>query len=519
MKYTMIIADDEEIERKALRLLLQKEFPEIDLVAMAANGTELVSLVQRYKPDMAIVDINMPGINGIDGIDLLCAKGSKTHFIINTAYDEFEYVQRALSLKIDAYILKPERRDTTVGTIRKLCRQIDEARASTHSQQQIQELFTQILPVMESEIMYSLFIGEPAEKSFSYYCEMHAAEFYAGTVVAMIPVAGNQCGLRDQDKAALRAELNAAFHNSCTFLATVTDSNICLLLFTPKGTMGEQRRWVSDVLRVAFDKLNRRLPMRAGVGGIYSEFGKMAASYQESLMALMGPSEGGITFYKPKTQKESLEQNIEHLAEELCTSVTDGNLKRMGRQLSGLQTLFQREPASARKLWELVGRQLCLELEIGELLQPQLEKTKAALTGENPGIDVSAVLLEGLSNLVMLLEAREEGTGAYVRQALRYIEENFASDISLDSVAEQIGISPYYLSRLFKAEKGESFVEYLTQVRMNAATRLAKETRLPIRDIAQRTGYSNPTYFCRVFKKNTGKTIGDLREQNRRKNF
>ena len=137
VKYTILIADDEEIERKALCLLLQKEFPEIAIVAVACNGTELVSLLQQHQPDIAIVDVNMPGINGIDAIDLLRARGSKTHFIINTAYDDFAYVQRALSLKIDAYILKPEKRDTTIQTIRKLCRQIDTARENNHSQQQI----------------------------------------------------------------------------------------------------------------------------------------------------------------------------------------------------------------------------------------------------------------------------------------------------------------------------------------------------------------------------------------------
>ena len=78
-KYTIVIADDEEIERKALGLLLQKEFPEISIVGVASNGMELVSMTQQHQPDIAIVDVNMPGINGIDAIDLLRAKGGKTH--------------------------------------------------------------------------------------------------------------------------------------------------------------------------------------------------------------------------------------------------------------------------------------------------------------------------------------------------------------------------------------------------------------------------------------------------------
>ena len=91
--YTMVIAEDEKIELKALNLLIQKEFPEISVVGLAENGLELVSLVEKLQPDMAIVDINMPGINGLDAVDILRARGVSTRFIINTAYNDFEYVQ------------------------------------------------------------------------------------------------------------------------------------------------------------------------------------------------------------------------------------------------------------------------------------------------------------------------------------------------------------------------------------------------------------------------------------------
>ena len=106
-KYTLLIADDEEIECKALRLLVQKELPEIEVVGVARNGVELVSLAQKLRPDIATVDVNMPGMSGIDAIGLLSACDLPTRFVICTAYDEFEYVHRALALKVDAYILKP----------------------------------------------------------------------------------------------------------------------------------------------------------------------------------------------------------------------------------------------------------------------------------------------------------------------------------------------------------------------------------------------------------------------------
>ena len=123
-KYTLLIADDEEIECKALRLLVQKELPEIEVVGVARNGVALVSMAQKLRPDIATVDVNMPGMSGIDAIGLLSSCDLPTRFVICTAYDEFEYVHRALALKVDAYILKPERRDATAGTLRKLCAEI-----------------------------------------------------------------------------------------------------------------------------------------------------------------------------------------------------------------------------------------------------------------------------------------------------------------------------------------------------------------------------------------------------------
>lgn len=514
-KYTILIADDEEIECKALSLLLQKEFPEISLVGIASNGMELVSMAKRYQPDIAIVDVNMPGINGIDAIDLLRTKNSKTHFIINTAYNDFEYVQRALSLKIDAYILKPEKRDTTIQTIRKLCQQIDVNRQTRDSQQQIHALFTQVQSVMENEIMYSLFIGEPAGENFETYCDMHGISFQSGTVVALIPVIGGN-RFHSQDKARLRSMLDETLGNSCTYLASVTEANICLLLFVEKGTAHDQQRWIHDVLRVMLDKLNRRLSLslRAGVGGIYPAFGQMANAYQESLLALMAPSEEGISFFRSQSvlQREN--------AELLLCQLREGNLQRLSSEFGRIRQQLEGDPESVTVLWQEI--QECLGAEAAQMLEvrKQLEQTAAALQKGIPQESAVDLILESLLHLTVLLkEPEKDAEKSYVGQALHYIEEHYAEDISLDLVAEKIGISPFYLSRLFRTERGESFVEYLTATRMQVAVRLAKETRLSIREIAVRTGYGSPTYFCRVFKKHVGCTIGDLREQARKKRF
>ena len=434
-KYTLLIADDEEIECKALRLLVQKELPEIEVVGVARNGVELVSMAQKLRPDIATVDVNMPGMSGIDAIGLLSSCDLPTRFVICTAYDEFEYVHRALALKVDAYILKPERRDATAGTLRKLCAEIETTRSNNQSQSQIRALFTNIQPVLEREILYSLFIGEASEDSFETYCEMHGCRFSAGAVAVLLPVAGDAAGLREQDRQVLRAALDGAFGGSCTYRAAVTESSVCLLIFVEPAPAEAQRRWLGDVLRVALDKLNRTLslPLRAGVGGVYTAFRQMSDSYREALSALREHADGGISFH-PETASP-------------------------GQSLPEGLTWLDKPP-----------------------------EEPAEEPAENPG---------------------------YVQQALRYMSAHYAEDISLDTVAGCIGISPSYLSRLFSTEQGRSFVECLTELRIRAAVELACETRLSIREIAQRAGYSNVTYFCRVFKRHAGCTITELRERRR----
>ena len=101
----------------------------------------------------------------------------------------------------------------------------------------------------------------------------------------------------------------------------------------------------------------------------------------------------------------------------------------------------------------------------------------------------------------------------YIVQAVQFIHDNYNRDISLEEIADHIGISSFHLSRTFKSEMGIKLSEYITGIRMDKALLLVKNTSMTISEIGEQVGYSNPTYFCRIFKKNTGKTIGQIRKE------
>lgn len=494
-QYRLLIADDEEIARKALRLLITKELPEVELLQDAANGIELVALVQELQPDIAIVDVNMPGMSGIEAVDVLCTKGCKTRFIIHTAYDEFAYVQKALALKVDAYLLKPSKREVTVNTIRQLCRQISQAKALQQSHSQMRELFARISPIMESEILYSLFIGEPATTSFESYCEMYNLRFTGGVVVTVVPFGKGVTPPWQKERAQLQQVLDGALGGNCQYLTAVTESNLCLLLLLPEDVPAEQRpAWLEDILPVMVDRLARQysLPLRVGVGRISDTFADMERSYRESCMALLDTQTAGIYFY---------------LGQELASLVVQGNLPKIALVLEN----FRGAQAEASALWQEVCRRTARNITDRTRLDRRQEDIAAELAAASAGW--SDILCKGAYALASLVDKTPEHDHTRVGQAQAYIQRHYSEDVSLEEVAEACGVSSYYLSRQFRVEQGKNFVEYLTEVRMTAAVQLALETHLSVKEIAERTGYSNPTYFCRVFKKYTGKTIGEVREQ------
>lgn len=105
--YTVLIADDETIERNYLKSVLKKHSEEFILVGEAINGEQVIEMAFQKKPHIIIMDINMPLQNGLIAAKTIKAKFDNTIIILNSAYSEFEFAQQAIHYNLDAYLLKP----------------------------------------------------------------------------------------------------------------------------------------------------------------------------------------------------------------------------------------------------------------------------------------------------------------------------------------------------------------------------------------------------------------------------
>jgi two-component system response regulator YesN len=108
---------------------------------------------------------------------------------------------------------------------------------------------------------------------------------------------------------------------------------------------------------------------------------------------------------------------------------------------------------------------------------------------------------------------RDYKVGGLTRRAKEYIKTNYSKSITLEDVAREINVSPQYLSKLFKEETGENFIDYLTGIRIRIAKNLLESDELSVKEICYNIGYSDPNYFSRIFKKIVGSTPTEYKDE------
>ena len=123
-----MLADDEGIVIDSLKFIIEKEFKDTCEVQYAKTGRSVIELAENFRPDIAVMDIQMPGINGIDAMKEIRRTNTHTVFIVMSAYDKFDYAKEAIKLGVVEYITKPMEKTRIVNALRKAMENIDAER-------------------------------------------------------------------------------------------------------------------------------------------------------------------------------------------------------------------------------------------------------------------------------------------------------------------------------------------------------------------------------------------------------
>ena len=137
--YRIMLADDEGIVIDSLKFIIEKEFGELCEIRYAKTGRSVIELAENFRPDIAVMDIQMPGINGIEAMKEIRKTNRSTVFIVISAYDKFDYAQEAISLGVLEYITKPMERKRLVSVLKRAMEKIDSEKENRKNELLIKE--------------------------------------------------------------------------------------------------------------------------------------------------------------------------------------------------------------------------------------------------------------------------------------------------------------------------------------------------------------------------------------------
>jgi two-component system, response regulator YesN len=511
MSYLLLLADDEPIERQALALFLKSSVEALSDVAVAESGVDLLNKAEALRPDIVIADVEMPGISGLETLRLLRARGLRTKTIVHTAYSNFSYAKQAIDVAVDAYVLKPAKREDLKALVLRLIRELDEEGEERKRLERTRRSLEDAIPIVELDFVTSILLGERNEDALAKCLSILGMAAAGGRIAVFFePEVDYPSDATPIDS---RASIKLAFDGLAPVAVGPFLNGITPIFLTERDGAVASEACAIAVRRIAATGSGNRY---AGIGGWRDSLKELRSSYSEAMRAL-GRADAGSPVVAVDGAGGYL--SLDPLARD--EDLIRGAIGRLDGPdaLRIFRRSFDELVASKAALCILKDRVLSLALAFSRRFDtPESDPPDAIL-----GLSALRFPLQSLldastaGELRSWMEAtletlvREEGekagrsVGRHIEGALLYIERNYMRNISLEMVAEDIGVSPYHLSHLFARRLGKGYLSYLTEFRINKAIAMMGRRKLPLDQLASAVGYSSPSYFCRVFKKVTGR--------------
>ena len=517
----VMIADDEERICRLIEALVDWESLHMEVVAVAHNGLEAAELVDKFRPDILITDIRMPGCSGLELIEKVKKNMPELEIIIISGYAHFEYAKSAIKFGVGEYLLKPINKAELTMTLERLRTKIEMRLREREGRQQMEQKSRHDVQRLRELLLERILEEKTEGLSFAaleeeYYLEMRPGLFQA--IWLKIDSQEEELGEKGKNIVIERSGrlLESSLKHKCFDMLCKEQGqgNYIGILNYAEEKQEEIRRILKDCLNQleSGKKLYGEIFFSMAVGSVVKEPVEMARSLREASLIIeerLIKGTGRFLDYMPEGnsalhEKGLLEKylrTVTHAIEIMSEEETEKALEQIRSGAAEVKDVRGYE------LFELVSS--CGALFLSQVESKERREKLELFSKKCRQCGSQEALFQVLQDLQRsyireLVQQHEGDMVRPIRQAKQYIQNHFSEPITQEEVSSIVGLSSTYFSALFKKEEGEGFAKYLTGVRMEQAKVLLRESNLSVSEICRRVGYNDLKHFIHNFEKATG---------------
>lgn len=502
----ILIVDDEFIMRQGMKHMLDWEKEGFQIVGEASNGKEGLEMVETLHPHIVLCDIVMPVMDGVDFLKAAQKLFPEVQIIILSSYDKFEYVKNTLQSGAVDYVLKPTLTPRELlDILKKAARKIPGLSLKQEN-------------------------GIRPEKSLERYLSGEEEILAGPGIVECFPYTFYRVfGMQLTPRGGVERELSSVLYEKaiakmkectcCKWLSTVLREEIlCFVLNFRACDREETVRYMEQlvqelsylwngVLGILSDEFSTRSLLKPTFDQVVLPEVDQGFYYQ-GIHLLVGKEEPKVPSPRFDFNRFSVDLSERRLLEAL-----ELISKYAGEALAVHLDEFKLKNQLKNMLFNLLDA-MNLEREKKAQIQYEIFKTIDGTLYED---EFRSCMGNVDSRIRQIVESSPEGNDPRIGKILQYIADNYSQDLELTKIADVFGFNYFYLSTYFKQYIEEGFSGYLNRIRIEQACHLLREKNYSIAEVSSRVGYSDPSYFCRVFKKMTGDTPSSWRRRCRQR--
>lgn len=488
--YNVIIVDDELIIREGLKAVIAWEDYGFTIIGEAANGISGKEAVLEKKPDLILVDIRMPGIDGIELLQQVRKEGYQGRVIILTGYAEFEYAKEAIRLDVDAYLLKPIDEDELGNILETMKEQLDISHDMMLKQEEHNDL------KLERNLM-NLILDKGQN------VELKDMGFITKTDNYYVVVIDKY---RDE-----YLKYESILHEM------LIQQNSCSLLYFEEYYVVIFKNKTYRQIQVVLEEYQKKHLRECGfnsyiaVGRSVKDYKKLSRSYEDakSLFEKKFLYRGqDLVFWDgyeevPKSRVRDLDTGY------LYNLIEVGNLDAIDVYFEQLENTLIQSNLQVDKI-----KGICINcfIEVKEKVVNQYSKCSKEFPSNTALIDkiydyqklndITSYMKDTFSNASeTICDGSPENT---MKRLLNYIHINYFKSLKLEGLAKLFNYNSSYLGKIFKERTGENFNNYLDKIRIEHAKELLDSHDYKVYEVAEKVGYKSVDYFYTKFKKHVG---------------